>query len=95
MKYMSTRGQVRGISFKDAVLMGLADDGGLTLPESIPSVGEKLADWAQLSYAELAFEIIKLFTTDIPEDDLRAIIEKTYGESYFVNDTLDGPGTTL
>lgn len=62
--------------------MGLADDGGLTLPESIPDVSGKLAEWRELRYPQLAFEIIRLFTTDIPDDDLRNLIDKTYDEKF-------------
>jgi threonine synthase len=87
MNYISTRGCVEPIAFQDAVLMGLADDGGLIIPESIPNVREKIDDWRELPYANLAFEVIRLFATDLPEDDLRSLIEKTYGPAYFVNDT--------
>ncbi len=82
MNYISTRGQVSPIGFQDAVLMGLADDGGLIIPESIPDVSAKLAAWRELSYPQLAYEIISLFATDIPKDDLREIIEKTYSHAF-------------
>jgi threonine synthase len=59
-------------------MMGLAEDGGLLLPETVPSVAEKLDKLATLSYKELAYEIISLFATDIPESDLRTLIEKSY-----------------
>ena len=62
--------------------MGLADDGGLIIPESIPDVSAKLGEWRELAYPQLAYEIISLFATDIPQDDLRAIIEKTYGDAF-------------
>jgi len=78
MQYISTRGQTEKVSFKDAVMMGLAEDGGLLLPESVPSVSEKLEKLSGLSYQELAFEIISLFTDDIPENDLKKLIEKSY-----------------
>jgi threonine synthase len=78
MKYISTRGKTEKVSFKDAVMMGLAEDGGLLLPETVPSVAEKLDKLATLSYKELAYEIISLFATDIPESDLRTLIEKSY-----------------
>ena len=82
MRYISTRGQIDPVEFQDVVLMGLADDGGLTLPESIPDVSGKLAQLRELPYPQLAFEIIRLFTTDIPEDDLRNLIDKTYGDQF-------------
>ncbi len=82
MKYISTRGQISPIYFQDAVMMGLADDGGLVVPESIPNVSDKLAAWSELSYPELAYEIIRLFVTDIPAADLKALIETSYGPAF-------------
>ena len=78
MNYVSTRGGIAPIPFREAVLMGLARDGGLLLPESFPDVRDKLAAWSRLPYADLAFEVIRLFADDIPADDLRAIVEKSY-----------------
>jgi threonine synthase len=77
MKYISTRGDVDPVGFKQAVMMGLARDGGLLLPESIPDVSDRLNAWADLSYVDLAFEVMSLFT-DLPEDDLRTIIQRSY-----------------
>ena len=79
MKYCSTRGQVRGLSFSDAVMMGLADDGGLLLPEEIPTLSkDNLQKMRDLPYPELAFQIISKFATDIPADDLKDIIDRSY-----------------
>jgi len=79
MQYISTRGKTDPVSFKDAVMMGLAEDGGLLLPELIPSLTEEeLERFSNLSYKELAFEIISLFATDIPETDLRELINRSY-----------------
>jgi len=83
MRYISTRGQVKPIEFQDAVLMGLADDGGLLIPESIPAVAGELDRWAAMSYGELAFEVLRLYATDIPEDDLRRLIFRTYLKEIF------------
>lgn len=66
------------VGFLDAVMTGLAPDGGLLLPEQLPDISEKLAEWSGLSYQELAFEVMSLFTTDMPPDDLRSLIEKSY-----------------
>lgn len=79
MKYFSTRGGIEPISFRQAVMMGLARDGGLLLPETYPDVREKLEAWSKLSYAELAFEVMRLYADDLPEATLRAIVEKSYG----------------
>ncbi|MBN2301359.1 MAG: threonine synthase [Lentisphaerae bacterium] len=77
MNYLSTRGGMSGIAFRDAVLTGMARDGGLLLPETIPDVSRKLMSWKNLPYEELAFEIMRLYA-DIPEDDLRRLIHKSY-----------------
>jgi threonine synthase len=78
MKYISTRGKMEPIGFLDAVMTGLAPDGGLLLPETLPNMGNKLSDWKNLSYQELAFEVMSLFTTDMPAEDLKALIDKSY-----------------
>ncbi|HPR82664.1 MAG TPA: threonine synthase, partial [Pontiellaceae bacterium] len=78
MKYISTRGQMEPVGFLDAVMTGLAPDGGLLLPESLPDVSRKLPVWAGLSYQELAFEVMSLFATDLPPADLKVLIEKSY-----------------
>jgi len=78
MNYISTRGQMEPIGFQDAVMTGLAPDGGLLLPETLPDVGGKLEAWSKLSYQELAFEVISLFATDIPADDLKKLNNDSY-----------------
>jgi len=82
MRYVSTRGQVGPIEFQDAVMMGLADDGGLLIPRSIPDVTDATDAWRNLGYGELAFEVLRLFAGDMPPADLRAIIDKTYGDAF-------------
>ncbi|MFO7535463.1 MAG: threonine synthase [Kiritimatiellia bacterium] len=77
MHYISTRGGGEPLGFQQAVMTGLARDGGLLLPAVIPDVRDKLAAWRGLSYTDLAFEVMRLFT-DIPEEDLRAIITDSY-----------------
>ncbi|MCK5826546.1 MAG: threonine synthase, partial [Desulfuromusa sp.] len=79
MKYCSTRGKVSGLSFSDAVMMGLADDGGLLLPEEIPALSPNdLQHLSNLPYADLAFAIISRYATDIPAADLKDIIDRSY-----------------
>ncbi|KAA0888305.1 threonine synthase [Oryzomonas rubra] len=79
MRYLSTRGGIQPIPFKDAVMMGLATDGGLLLPESYPRITpEQLNAWRRLSYPELAFEIISRFVDDIPPADLKGVIDRSY-----------------
>lgn len=79
MRYISTRGNAAPQAFCDILLGGLAPDGGLYLPESYPQISRAELDaWRQLSYAELAFEILSKFITDIPAADLKALVAKTY-----------------
>lgn len=79
MKYISTRGSIKGISFKDAVMMGLATDGGLILPETIPQINlDTMKRWRMLAYPDLAYEIISLYADDIPADDLKGLISRSY-----------------
>jgi len=79
MRYISTRGGIAPITFKDAVMMGLASDGGLLLPQSYPAItGEQLESWRGLSYQELAFEVISRFVDDIPDGDLKSLINRSY-----------------
>ena len=79
MKYVSTRGGIEPVPFKKAVLMGLATDGGLLLPSPMPSVSSNtLERWKDLSYPELALEVMGLFIDDIPREDLQGLILKSY-----------------
>jgi threonine synthase len=78
MNYLSTRGGIAPISFREAVMMGLARDGGLLLPERYPDVRDRLDAWSRLPYADLAFEIMRLYADDLPPETLRAVIDKSY-----------------
>ena len=80
MQYLSTRGKIAPIPFTQAVMMGLAEDGGLLLPRTIPRIGsETFSSWQKLSYPDLAFEVLSRFVDDIPISDLRDIINRSYG----------------
>ena len=79
MKYRSTREQVFGVSFEDAVMMGLAADGGLLIPETLPKFSEKnLKHMSELTYQEMTLQIMKDFIGGFPEKDMAEIIEKSY-----------------
>ncbi|MEE4302004.1 MAG: threonine synthase [Pseudomonadales bacterium] len=78
MRYVSTRGQTDPMPFQDAVLTGLAPDGGLLIPESIPDVSAQLAAWRELSFPELALELVSCFAGDIPREDLEDIVRRSY-----------------
>jgi len=79
MKYVSTRGGIEPVTFKEAVMMGLATDGGLLLPESFPLVDKStLEQWKELSYEDLACQVIGLFVDDISADELAELIHHSY-----------------
>jgi len=79
MRYISTRGGSQELSFLEILLAGLAPDGGLYMPKSYPQISQETLDqWRSLSYADLAFEVLQLFSDDIPLQDLKAITHKTY-----------------
>ena len=86
MRYQSTRGNSPQQSFLEILLGGLAPDGGLYLPVEYPKVtSEQLDSWRGLSYADLAFEVLRLYCNDIPEDDLRVLLRKTYTGKVYCN----------
>ncbi|MBN8431150.1 threonine synthase [Microbulbifer salipaludis] len=80
MKFVSTRGRAPSLSFADTVLTGLASDGGLYVPESLPQFSrEEIAEMAGLDYQELAFRIMWPFVReDLTEDEMRGAIERAY-----------------
>ncbi len=80
MKYISTRGNAPALNFEEVLLTGLASDGGLYVPEILPSYTKsEIASWRGLNYTELAFKIIQPFIDGcIPEQDLKEIIKDTY-----------------
>lgn len=77
MNYISTRGQIAPVSFREAVLTGLADDGGLLLPSAIPDVTGELGAWRALSYGELACRVFAHFV-DIPDTVMRDLVARSY-----------------
>ena len=80
MRYISTRGEAPVLNFADVLLAGLASDGGLYVPEELPKFSqEEIASWAGLSYADLAFKVIKPFVDDCIDDaDLKVMIDDSY-----------------
>ncbi|MCV2893034.1 threonine synthase [Lentibacter sp. XHP0401] len=80
MKYISTRGQAPELTFEDAMLTGLARDGGLYLPKEIPTLSEaEIADLAGLSYEETAFRIMRPYIGDTFTDtEFKGLLGKAY-----------------
>jgi threonine synthase len=80
MKYLSTRGAAPALSFDEVLLTGLAEDGGLYLPESWPQLGpEEIRGFAGLDYGEVAFRVARPFVAGaIPDPELRDIYAAAY-----------------
>lgn len=78
MRFLSTRGQTQPLRFSEAVATGLAPDGGLYLPETLPDFSGDLRRFEGLAYAELCYEFLRVFATDIDPEVLRSIIAKSY-----------------
>ncbi|QIW98817.1 hypothetical protein AMS68_004335 [Peltaster fructicola] len=80
-RYLSTRGGSYDFSFEDVVLKGLASDGGLFIPEEIPTLPSDWQNkWRDYSFQDLAFEVMSLYISrmEIPEHDLKEIIHRSY-----------------
>ena len=89
MKYFSSRGGMDPQDFSEILLEGLAPDGGLAVPEFYPQVAlHVLESWKNLSYGELAFEVLRPYATDIPEADLKALTTKTYTKAVYGTDEI-------
>lgn len=80
MKYVSTRGGTPARSFEEVVLSGLAADGGLFVPETLPRfTAAEIASWAGLSYTELAFRVVAPFIAGaVPDTDLKRLLTASY-----------------
>ncbi|MBW7056901.1 threonine synthase [Paracoccus bogoriensis] len=78
MRYVSTRGQAPVLNFQEAMLSGLARDGGLYLPETVPAL-DGIESLDGLSYEEVAFRVIRPFTGDsFTDEELRGAIDRAY-----------------
>lgn len=80
--YKSTRSNSEPVTASQAILKGLADDGGLFVPESIPALTTSLEELSKMSYQEVAYEVMKLFFTDFTEEELKNCIAKAYDKKF-------------
>lgn len=89
MKYLSTRGGMQALEFSDILLEGLAPDGGLAVPESIPKVSsDMLESWRALPYHALATEVLSLFVTDIDRASLSNMTQLAYCKESFKTEAI-------
>ncbi|MDO5293586.1 MAG: threonine synthase [bacterium] len=80
--YKSTRSKDETVSASQAILKGLASDGGLFVPNMIPQLDVSLEDLTKMSYQEIAYEVMKLFLTDFTEEELKYCINKAYDTKF-------------
>lgn len=88
LRYKSTRSDADPISASQAILKGLADDGGLFVPESIPALDVELEALSGLSYKETAYEVMKLFLTDFTKEELQSCIDGAYDGTFDVDEIV-------
>ncbi len=82
LMYASTRDANEQVTASQAILKGLANDGGLYVPTSIPKLELDLDELAKMSYQETAFEVMKRFLTDFTEEELKQCIEAAYDSKF-------------
>ncbi len=80
--YSSTRNKEEKVTASQAILKGLATDGGLFVPDEIPALDVSLEELANMSYQETAYAVMKQFLTDFTEEELKSCIEKAYDSKF-------------
>jgi threonine synthase len=80
--YQSTRGDKKRVLSAEAIIKGIANDGGLFVPETIPQINKDLYKLKSTDYKELAFLIMKEFLTDYRQDELKDCINKAYDNKF-------------
>ena len=82
MFYRSTRDDSVKVTASQAILKGLAADGGLFVPESIPSLDKSLEELSKMTYKEVAYEVMKLMLDDFTEEELKSCIDRAYDSKF-------------
>ncbi|HAF26948.1 MAG TPA: threonine synthase, partial [Lachnospiraceae bacterium] len=85
--YKSTRGGDE-ISASQAILQGLAPNGGLYVPTSIPALDKSFDELKEMSYQEVAYEVMKLYLTDFTDEELSMCVEGAYKKGKFSSDRV-------
>ena len=83
--YYSTRGDKQAYTASQAILQGLAKDGGLFVPDALPKLDKTMEELSAMDYKEVAYEVMKQFLTDYTEEELKTCIKNAY------NDRFDTP----
>ncbi len=82
ISYQSTRGGETGVTASQAILKGLADDGGLFMPCFIPKLDKSTKELSAMTYQETAYEVMKLYLTDYSSEELKTCIERAYDSKF-------------
>ena len=82
LMYSSTRNKNEKVTASQAILKGLANDGGLFVPDSIPALDVSLDELSKMSYQETAYAVMKQFLTDFTEEELKTCIERAYDSKF-------------
>ncbi len=82
LMYASTRDEKEKVTASQAILKGLANDGGLFVPTEIPALDIEIETLAGMSYQETAYEVLKRFLTDFTEEELRYCIDSAYDSKF-------------
>ena len=80
--YKSTRDAEKTVTASQAILKGMADDGGLFVPVSIPKLPVSLGELKEMTYQEIAYTVMKEFLTDFTEEELKSCIAKAYDSKF-------------
>ncbi|MGG7144326.1 threonine synthase [Clostridium nigeriense] len=84
MRFISTRGVEKWIPSSQAIINGISKDGGLCVPVSFPNLFEKIKEKIDMTYEEVAFEVIKEFFTDFSNEEIKDAISKAYENRFKV-----------
>ena len=80
--YKSTRSHTTPVTASSAILKGLAEDGGLFVPDHIPTLEVSMKELSKMTYQEVAYEVMKLYLTDFTEEELKDCINKAYDKKF-------------
>ena len=80
--YSSTRNQNIQVKASEAILKGLSEDGGLFVPNEIPKLDKSLKELSEMTYQQVAYEVMKLYLTDFTEEELKTCIERAYDSKF-------------
>ena len=80
--YRSTRSNGAPVTASQAILKGLSDDGGLFVPDHIPTLDKSFKELAGMTYQQVAYEVMKLFLTDFTEEELKNCINSAYDSKF-------------